>query len=321
MAPEYPSLASLGRLGFIGTGAVGSTLARALAGLGAQVTAVAAHSQSHAEALAAVLPGGAAATTPQGVADASDVVVLAVPDDAIISLAQALSLRPEQAVVHVSGARPASALGEAARRGARTAALHPLMTFPRLPLDTPVEAILSHLAGCTWALEAADPNLASELTRLVYALDGQIIVLAPADRVPYHIAAVLASNYVVALVGAAVRLWSDMGVPQDDALRALLPLLRGTVESLGTVGLPAALTGPVARGDSGTIAAHLAWLREHTISPPELAALEEAYVALARLALPLAQAKGTLTSQAVAQLDTLLRTAQALQDNDPQGPS
>jgi predicted short-subunit dehydrogenase-like oxidoreductase (DUF2520 family) len=309
MSPEHPNLASLGRIGFIGAGAAGSTLARALAARGARITAVAARDCSHAEALAAVLPNAATATTPQDVADQCDVVFLAVPDDAIILLAQALSWGHGQAVVHLSGARPAAALAEAARRGARTAALHPLMTFPRMPLDTPVDTILARLAGCTWALEAADPDLASELTRIVSVLDGHVIALAPADRMPYHIAAVLASNYVVAMVGAAVKLWSDVGVPQDEALHALLPLLRGTIESLELAGLPAALTGPVARGDTGTIAAHLAWLREQSASSPELAALAEAYVALARLALPLARAKGTLAPDSAARLWTLLRDA------------
>jgi predicted short-subunit dehydrogenase-like oxidoreductase (DUF2520 family) len=315
MAPEHPNLASLGLIGFIGAGAAGSTLARALAARGARITAVAARDHSHAEALAAALPDVAVAT-PQGVADQSDVVFLAVPDDAITLLAQVLSWGHGQAVVHLSGALPAAALAEAARRGARIAALHPLMTFPRMPLDTPVDMILARLAGCAWALEAADPNLTSELTRIVSALDGHVIALAPGDRVPYHIAAVLASNYVVALVGAAIRLWSDMGVPQDEALQALLPLLRGTIESLERAGLPAALTGPVARGDTGTIAAHLAWLREQRASSPELAALPEAYVALARLVLPLAQAKGALTPEAAARLENLLRDVRAYAQNE-----
>lgn len=187
----------------------------------------------------------------------------------------------------------------------RVGALHPLMTFPRDTLGTPVEQILARLAGCTWALEASDARLAAALARLVAGLDGRVVRLAPADRVPYHIAGVLASNYVAALLGTGVHLWQPFEPDAQAALRALLPLLKATVANLEAVGLPEALTGPLARGDSGTVAAHLAWLDAHAATSPG-AALRDAYVALARLALPLAETKGTLTPEAAAELRRLL---------------
>ncbi|MGH2487348.1 MAG: DUF2520 domain-containing protein, partial [Ktedonobacterales bacterium] len=87
----------------------------------------------------------------------------------------------------------------------------------------------------------------------------------------------------------------------DDALPALLPLLRASVENLARVGLPDALTGPIARGDVGTITRHLAWLDAHT-GDPGGADLRAAYIALARLAIPLAEAKGSLSAAAAAEL-------------------
>ncbi|WIG60570.1 MAG: hypothetical protein OJF49_003318 [Ktedonobacterales bacterium] len=312
---ESSDLSTLGRVGVIGAGAVGSALARTLAAGGARMTAVAARDQAHAAALAAVLPGQVIATTAVEVVAAADLVLLAVADDAITPLAQTLPWRPDQAAVHLSGAKHTGALAAAQERGARIAALHPLMTFPRLPLDTPVAALLARMAGCVWALDCDDAALREDLEAMVAALDGQVVRLRAENRIPYHISGVLMSNYVAALAGAAVQLWGAFGVERDEALRALLPLLRATVESLATSGLPAALTGPLARGDVGTVAAHLDWLRDAAETNAEGAALLDAYRALGLLALPLARAKGALTPEAAAALEALLRAERRDDEN------
>ncbi len=306
------ALASLGRIGFIGVGAAGATLVSALAARGATITAIASRHPARARSLAAALFAHATVatppriTTPAGVVRSCDLIVLAVPDDVITPLSRELAWRPGQAVAHLSGARGASALEAAAARGARIAALHPLMTFARTDPPPSGEEALARLRGCTWAIEANDPALADTLDALVASLDGQAIRLDPSARVPYHIAAVLASNYVAALMGAAVALWSDFAAPPDAALPALLPLLRATVANLGAVGLPAALSGPVARGDVSTVAAHLVWLDAHAAERPDLAPLRDAYIALARLAIPLAEAKGTLSAETASRLRDML---------------
>ncbi len=307
MMRDDNAVSALGRVGFIGAGAVGSALARALAAKGADVVLVAALHGTSAAALADAIPGARAVATPAEVVAGADLVVLAVPDDAIATLAASLPWRAGQAVLHLSGAKSAAVLAPAAATGARIAALHPLMTFPRLPLDTPISTLLARFSGCAWALDCPDPALAANLEALVAALGGQTIRIGEADRVPYHISGVLASNYVAVLLGAAARLWGGFGVAPDEALRALLPLLRATVENLERVGLPDALTGPLARGDVGTITAHLAWMDAHAGDDPRLAALRDAYAALGRLALPIARAKGTLTPENAARLDALLR--------------
>jgi predicted short-subunit dehydrogenase-like oxidoreductase (DUF2520 family) len=308
MASERTALEGLGRVGFVGAGAVGTALARALAraARGARVVAVAARQYEHAEMLAQSIPGCQAYAAPSEAAAASDLVFLAVPDDAIVRVAEAIAWSPGQAAVHFSGARDASILASAQAQGARTAALHPLMTFPRTLQDASVETTLRRLAGSSWAVEAENAALREKLVDMVATLDGHAITLEPGARVPYHIAAVFASNYVVALMGAAVRLWESFGVPQDEALHALLPLMRAAVESLDSAGLPAALTGPVSRGDQGTIRTHLAWLDEHAANDPSLTSLRNAYLTLTRLAIPLAEAKGTLSPEVAAQLRELL---------------
>jgi predicted short-subunit dehydrogenase-like oxidoreductase (DUF2520 family) len=182
------------------------------------------------------------------------------------------------------------------------------MTFTRAPFPPSAEEALARLRGCVWALEVRDDALARSLEGLVAVLEGRVVRIGAADRVPYHIAAVLASNFVAALLGAAMSLWGDFETPAEGALPALLPLLRATVDNLEAVGLPAALTGPIARGDEGTVAAHLAWLDAHAGDdvPPTRAVLRDAYIALARIALPLAEAKGTLAPETAARLRVLL---------------
>ncbi|MGZ3716520.1 MAG: Rossmann-like and DUF2520 domain-containing protein, partial [Ktedonobacterales bacterium] len=285
---------------------VGSTLTRLLAACGADIRMVSARHLAHVWLLTRALPGHTQVGSPEDVVATCDLVFLAVPDDAITPLAESLPWRAGQGVVHLSGAHSAAALAACVARGAHPAALHPLMTFPRYPIDAPITPIMERVGGCTWALEAEDSSLTGQLEAIVAALDGRIVRLAAADRVPYHISGVLASNYVAALVGAGASLWQGFGVDRAEAVAALLPLLRATVESLADVGLPGALTGPVARGDAGTVAAHLAWLDAHAAEDPQIATLRDAYVALARLAIPIARQKGTLSEDAAVRLEALL---------------
>jgi predicted short-subunit dehydrogenase-like oxidoreductase (DUF2520 family) len=300
---------ALGTFSFIGAGALGGTLARALAARGATIASVSARGPARARALATSLPGSRYEPDVAALVAGAGTVVLAVPDDALPALDAALSWRTGQAVIHLSGSRGTEALPAARAAGAAVAALHPLLSFPSAAADG--AAALAHLRGCTWALETTDSALAERLGALVEALGGRIVRLGVGDRVPYHIAAVLASNYVIALLGAAIDLWRGFGVDGATALDALLPLLRGAVESLAAKGPSAALTGPIARGDVGTVAAHLRWLAQLPKTGTagadlDRAALEEAYRAVARLAIPLAIVRGSLSDEAAAALRALL---------------
>jgi predicted short-subunit dehydrogenase-like oxidoreductase (DUF2520 family) len=300
------------RVGVIGAGAVGNALLAALAvrGAAAGMTAVAVASRTftHARAAAAThAPGCAALASLDALAARCDLVFIATPDDAIGSVAEGVAWRPGQAVAHFSGAQGVAPLAAAAARGALVAALHPLMTFPQALRNADADQILTRLAGTSWALECADAGLAAQLRAFIAALDGSVIALTEDDRAPYHLSGVLASNYVVTLMGAATDLWAGWGIGRAEALRALLPLLRATIENLEAVGLPAALTGPIARGDAGAVRIHEAWLRTHatetlTETRDDGQTLREAYEALARLTIPLAREKGALDAEAAEEL-------------------
>ena len=292
-------------MSLIGVGAVGSALACALDSRGARIVALASRHPERTRTLATTLAARPAVVSPAEALRDADLVFLAVPDDAISPLAASLPWRAEQAAIHLSGASGLAALAAVLERGAQAAALHPLMTFPRSEVPLGASEQLARMSGCVWALEASAPALGETLEKLVGALSGTVVRLRAEDRVPYHIAAVLASNYVTTLLAAATSLWEPFASEPGAALSALLPLLRASVESLERVGLPDALTGPIARGDTGTIAAHLAWLDAHA-AEPGIADLRAAYLALARLAIPIAQAKGALTAEEAETLRRLL---------------
>jgi predicted short-subunit dehydrogenase-like oxidoreductase (DUF2520 family) len=277
-----------GPVGFIGAGKVGTALASLLNARGVEVNAVSGRTAqaSLRMALAANLNPAAARNRAETLR-AADIVFLTVPDDAIgplcLEIARAGGWRRGQGVVHCSGALPSDVLQPARGAGALAASFHPLQAFASL------HAALENMPGSTFALEG-DAPLVAQLDLLVDALGGTAIHLKAGEKTIYHAAAAIASNYTVTLAALASDLLVREGIAPDanTALHYLLPLLKGTVDNLGEVGLPDALTGPLARGDAGTVARHLQALDKCS---PELGAL---YRHLARLTLPLAQEKGHL---------------------------
>ena len=279
-------------VGFVGAGQAGATLSRAFVAVGEKVVAVASRGGRSARELAASLPD-CAATSAQGVADRADLVLIATPDDVIASVAASVHWRDGQRVVHISGATPVSDLSPAALGGALIGGFHPLQTFAN-----PNEALAS-LPGIRYGIEADEP-LFGELAGLAEKLGGTPIRLTAESRAIYHASAVIASNYLVTLASLATSLWREIGVEPAEALRALLPLARGTIRNLERVGLPDSLTGPIARGDVGTLSRHLAALDDRS------AAVAAIYRALGDETVGVALAKGTI-SPAVASVirDTL----------------
>ena len=281
------------RLGFIGAGTVGTALAIRLSEKGYPVIAVSSRSQASAERLAQSIPGCRAAGTAQAVADTAELVFITTPDDAIPLVAAQVKWHSGQSVVHCSGADSTETLEPARKLGAQVGAFHPLQTFAT------VKQALDNMAGSTFALEAEEPLLGT-LKGMASALGGHWIELKAGDKVIYHAAAVIACNYLVTLVKVATDLWQTFGIPRDQATRALLPLLRGTVNNIDNLGIPQCLTGPIARGDSGTITKHISALKE--VAPGVLST----YCELGRQTVPIALAKGRINQQQAEELQAIL---------------
>ena len=282
-----------GSIGIVGAGALGSTLARAMQHVGYHVTAVASRTNASSERLATELDCCAVMATPQDVADRCDVVFLTVPDVSIKAIATATRWRSGQPVVHCSGASSLAPLSFAKDSGALVGAFHPLQTFGGS------DGKLDVLRNIAYAVEAESP-LHKELETLATDLGGWPIALAAEDRVMYHTSAIAACGLVATLVKLSADLWSDFAESRDEGLRALLPLVRSTLDGIEQRGFPNVLTGPMVRGDVATVASHIEAL---TTRAP---GFQSVYSHLALASLPIAKAKGGLGAHEEEQLRELL---------------
>ncbi len=282
------------RLGFIGAGTVGTALAVRLSSKGYRMIAVSSRSQTSARKLAQAVSGCHAFNSNQAVADAAELIFITTPDDAITSVASEIQWHTGQSVVHCSGALSTDILESAKKLGVQVGAFHPLQTFAS------VKQAIENIPGSTFAVEAEEPLL-STLKDMATALDGYWIELKANDKVVYHAAAVIACNYLVTLVKLAADLWQSFDIPSHQAAQALLPLIRGTIHNIDTVGIPQCLTGPIARGDTKTIKKHLDALQE--VAP----ALLSTYQELGLQTIPIALAKGRINQHQAEELQAILK--------------
>jgi len=279
-------------IGFIGAGTTGTAIAVRLAQHGYPVTAVSSRSLNSAEKLAARIRGCKAYSQAQEVADIAELVFITTPDDAISMVAGEIQWHDRQSVVHCSGAHSVDILEAAKQRGADTGCFHPLQTFAS------IEHAIDNIPGSTFAIEAEEP-LASLLKKAAVDLEGDWVTLKAGDKVLYHAAAVIACNYLVTLVKLSTDLWQTFDVPPAQAIKALMPLLQGTLSNIKNVGLPNCLTGPIARGDLGTISRHLESLSKQAPSVLDI------YKELGLQTIPIALAKGKIDSQRAVELEAL----------------
>jgi predicted short-subunit dehydrogenase-like oxidoreductase (DUF2520 family) len=281
------------KTGFIGAGMTSTALAVRLSQKGCPVVAVSSRTLSSAQKLARLVSNCQVCHTAQDVADAAGLVFITTPDDVIAQVCSEVQWHEGQSVVHCSGAHSVDILESAEKLGAAVGSFHPLQTF------ADVDQAIENLSGSTFALEAEEPLL-STLKELTYLLNGNWVVLKPGDKVLYHAAAVFACNYLVTLVKVALDLWLDFGVSSKEATRALLPLLAGTINNIDNIGLPDCLTGPIARGDLGTIERHLSALGARSPS------LLTTYKELGLRTIPIALAKGQVNEQKAEEMKVLL---------------
>ncbi len=282
------------KLGVIGAGTVGTALSVRLSSKGYQVIAVSSRSQTSARKLARAVSGCQAFNNNQDVADTAELIFITTPDDTIASVASKIQWHRGQSVVHCSGALSTDILEPAKELGAQVGAFHPLQTFAS------VKQAIENIPGSTFAVEAEEPLL-STLKDIATALDGHWIELKASDKVAYHAAAVIACNYLITLVKLAADLWQSFNIPQSQATQALLPLIRGTIHNIDTVGIPQCLTGPIARGDIEIIKQHLDALKK--VAP----ALLSTYQELGRQTIPIALAKGRINQHQAEELQAILK--------------
>jgi predicted short-subunit dehydrogenase-like oxidoreductase (DUF2520 family) len=285
------------RIGFIGAGRLGCALALAMQQAGMRIVAVASARAESAGRMAALLTR-CEAVSPQQVADECDLVFVTTPDAAIEPTVAALTWRAGMGVVHCSGATEVSALSRAREAGAATGGLHPMQTFGADP-----DAAARSLRACTVTIEAEDSALDRRLVAIAERLGCAVNRLPPGMRARYHAAAGYGSQFINALLAEAAQVWASWGASEADAVRALLPLARGTLDAIESAGIARGTPGPVSRGDASTVAKHMAAMT--ALGEPLLAS----YRLLCDRTVPLALARGGIDAATAERLRRILGTA------------
>lgn len=276
-------------IAIVGLGRVGTALAILLWRQGFHRLQVCDHNPAKVKALEEWIDGPVmVCSTPAETVVGAELVFLAVQDRYIAEVAgdlvESISAAELAGIffTHLSGSLTSAVLQSLASLNAITFSLHPLQSV------ADVEGGVKVLAGSYFSFEG-DERAFPVAESVVAALAGNLVRLAADDKVLYHAAAVVSSNFFIALEEMAITMMTGIGVDTDIARRMLLPLIRGSFENLERVSPAEALTGPIVRGDDQTVAAHLAALQEKC--PDYL----EAYRLLANLNVDLAKQKGEVS--------------------------
>lgn len=277
------------RIGFVGAGRVGTLLGRAFSQAGWPVTGVVGRRAEQLDSFRRLIPSARPFARPGEMLDEVELVFLTVPDDVVADVAHGIRLYGGQAIVHTSGALPASVLDSARAAGTYAGSFHPLIAV------ADADRAMADLMGATVALEG-DDGLMPLLGELAEAVGAQPVLLPPGGKPAYHAAAMLAAGGFIGLLDGIAEVARGAGLDEAGALAVYGPLVRQSLANAETMGIRAALTGPFVRGDVGTIAAHLDALRR--LAPRALSL----YRAVAERELALAEARDDLSTERAAQI-------------------
>lgn len=236
-------------LNIIGCGKVGKVLARLWAENGTyDIQDIL--NRSHESASRAIDFIGAGQVADWAELRPADVFMIGTPDDQIGVACHALVhlriLRPDTIIFHCSGALPSTVLAQAQASGARMASVHPIRSFAGM------EDVAASFPGTYCGIEG-DAVAVEQLTQAFTSIGARLVSINPAFKSVYHSAAVFSSNYLVTLLDVAIEAYARAGVPREEALKLMEPLVRGTVDNVFRLGPTEALTGPIARGDVTTV--------------------------------------------------------------------
>jgi len=271
------------KLSIIGAGRVGQTIGRLAREAGYDITDVVCRSRRSAVAATRFIGAGNARGYQSAHLSAADLILVATPDDRIDDAVELISLNASTiksaVVLHTSGALTSGALSRLVLHGMSIGSCHPLQTF-----ESPARALAS--APASYFCIEGEPKAMRAARRLVRAIGARYFEIPTGMKSLYHAAAVMASGGVVALLSVSLDLLARCGLSDTESKKVLLPLVEGTIANLRAVGPRRALTGPVRRGDAGTVKRNMEALS--SVDPDWL----ELYRLLAVRSLALAKASG-----------------------------
>lgn len=276
------------RVSIIGAGVVGTAMGYLLKQRGYPVVGIASRTLKSSKKAKEFIGEGEASTDLGTTARKADIVFITTSDSAIEEtcnkIASERGFNKGAIVFHMSGALSSEILRSARDVGANVASIHPLQSLANVK-----EAVKS-IPGSYFCIEGDEAAL-SVAKEMVTVLKGKEITLEVDKKPLYHAGASVASNFLVATVRFGLELFEAAGIDRKDSLNALMPLIKGTVKNIETLGIPSALTGPVSRGDIGVIEDHLKAISNNRAS------LLKLYSELGRYTVKVALEKGTMEDE------------------------
>ncbi len=272
------------KIAIVGAGKVGTAVGYLLKKKGYVIASICAR---HEESLkrAREIVGGKPFFDAAEASKLGDVVLLTTGDDWIKNVCQSIAkaggFRTGQKVIHMSGASSLDVLAPAEAAGAEILSIHPLQAFAT------VEGAIKQLPGTVFGVTAREESM-EWAYRFVSELGGKPICISDDQKILYHAAACVVSNYFVTLMWIGKKMAMHVGMPEDVALSAYWPLVQGTSKNIEKNGPVGALTGPIVRGDVKTVSGHRRKIAE------ELKELLDVYNVLGRHTVEIALEKGTI---------------------------
>ena len=282
----------------IGPGRVGCAVSKRLYLAGYPLTAIISRNLQRAEAACAYIGCSQTLASEQLTkAATAQIILLAVPDDHIQNLALTLRdschLSEQTTLIHFSGLHSAEIMRQKAS-SAMLLSLHPLLPF------ADQQKAFNNLRQCPCAIEADSPQALALGEQLVTAIGGYFFALDSKKKPLYHTAASIASNYLVTLLAIARDLLVSSGIKPEQAIPILLPLVQASLENVKDLGPEQGLSGPIVRGDIGTVSEHIKALKNEA---PELL---ELYLQMGKLTTAISQESGRLDPERSAEIIKLI---------------
>lgn len=285
------------RIGFIGAGKVGSAFGRYLNQQGVAIGGYFDHTPTKANH-AAQMTNSTACSKAVQVPSCSDIILITTQDDQITAACKSLcrdgNITSRHLVGHMSGTHASTILNAAQANGATIFSIHPLQAF------ADEERALEELPGTFFSLEGQGKNL-QKIESIFIKTGNPYFVIRSKHKKLYHLSACVFSNYLVTLVEFGLLALENSGLDPRQGFKAMRPLLEGTLENINKMGTARALTGPIARGDSGTIAGHI-----KALDSENLTELSNFYKFMGRLTLKLADKNNLQSDNKIATMRRLL---------------